>query len=47
MEDFHITGGAGFRMPLGQGRAFASADYAFVTGSRFEDRNRLTLTVGF
>lgn len=48
LEDFRATGGAGFRMPLGQGgRAFASADYAFVTGSRFEDRNRLTLTVGF
>jgi len=34
-------------MPLWQGKAFASADYAFVTGSRFEDRNRLTLAVGF
>ncbi len=47
MEDFRMTGGAGFRMPLGGAATYVSADYAFVTGSRFEDRNRLTITVGF
>lgn len=47
MEDFRMTGGAGFRMPLAGLASYVSADYAFVTGSRFEDRNRLTITVGF
>jgi len=46
-DDFRISGGVGFRMSLGKGRSFASADYAFVTGSQFEDRNRLTLAVSF
>jgi len=46
MQDWRMTGGVGFGMPL-PGGARASADYAFVTGSQFEDRNRLTLAVQF
>jgi len=47
LNDGRVTGGAGFRMRLGAGPSFASADYAFVTGSQYEDRNRLTLGVTF
>jgi len=46
-EDLHMSGGAGFRMPLGTGKSLASADYAFVTGGGSEDRNRLTVGIVF
>jgi len=45
-DDWMMTGGAGFRMPVG-GFGAVCADYAFVTGDRNEDRNRLTITVVF
>lgn len=47
LDDGRVTGGVGFRMALGSGQSFAFADYAFVTGSTYEDRNRLTLGVTF
>jgi len=47
LDGGRVTGGVGFRMALGQTGSFASADYAFVTGGRYEDRNRLTLGVTF
>jgi len=45
-DDWRLTGGAGFRMPVGESGAVC-ADYAFVTGDKHEDRNRLTITVIF
>ena len=47
MQDRRMTGGVGISMPLSIGKARASADYSFVTGSKYEDRNRLTIAVAF
>ena len=47
LADMRFSGGAGFVMALGEGASRVIADYAIVTGGRFEDRNRLTVTVGF
>jgi hypothetical protein len=47
VDDARFSAGAGLRMPVGREDSFVMADYAIVTGASGEDRNKVSLTLGW